>query len=156
MQRKIMMKRKIEIDSNHQQNKRIEMNFDEILKEPFYNFGWFYEKTITFFGKENNIKVDFEAYPETEQINQTQKDSFLRFYENIADLSKAAENQLNDYITKYVEGIYTIDKDVQLTEVLINSDGELILLCEVAWDIENGLGIKIFPEIEIGPQDTFL
>ena len=84
MQRNIMMKRKIEIDSNHQQNKRIEMNFDEILKDPFYNFGWFYEKTITFFGKENNIKVDFEAYPETEQINQTQKDSFLRFYENIA------------------------------------------------------------------------
>ena len=71
-------------------------------------------------------------------------------------MSKAAENQLNDYIAKYVEGNYTIDNDVHLTEVLINSDGELILLCEVAWDIENGLGIKIFPEIEIGPQDTFL
>ena len=130
-------------------------NFNEILKEPFYNFGWCYKKTITFFGKANDIKFVFEAYPESEQINQIQKDSFLSFYENIPEISKNSLNHLIDYIEKYVEGDYTID-DVQLREILIKSDGELILLCEVNWDLENGIGIQIYPDFEIGPQDTFL
>ena len=34
--------------------------------------------------------------------------------------------------------------------------GQLVLLCEAKWDTENGIGIQIYPTMEIGPQDTFL
>lgn len=132
------------------------MEFDSILKEPFYNFGWCYSKTINFFGKENNVQFVFEAYPESEKINTFQKETFMKFYENINELSNSSSNQLNDYIKKYVDGNYTIANNVILKEILIKSDGETILLCEVDWDIENGIGIQIYPKFEIGPQDTFL
>ncbi|MDD5928629.1 MAG: hypothetical protein PUC37_02390 [Spirochaetales bacterium] len=132
------------------------MEFDSILKEPFYNFGWCYSKTINFFGKENNVQFVFEAYPESEKINTFQKETFMKFYENINELSNSSSNQLNDYIKKYVDGNYTIANNVILKEILIKSDGETILLCEVDWDIENGLCIKVMPEYDIGPQDVFL
>ena len=46
--------------------------------------------------------------------------------------------------------------DVTLTTVLFNQNGDIILLCDAVWDIESGLGIKIHPQYEIGPQDLFL
>lgn len=62
------------------------MDFDEILTDSFFNYGWCYKKKISFFGKENDIQFVFEAYPETEKINSAQKDSFLDFYSNINNL----------------------------------------------------------------------
>lgn len=35
-------------------------------------------------------------------------------------------------------------------------DGDTVLLFDTDYDIENGLGIQIYPKIEIGPQDAFL
>lgn len=48
------------------------MDFDEILTDAFFNYGWCYKKRISFFGKENDIQFVFEAYPETEKINSVQ------------------------------------------------------------------------------------
>lgn len=132
------------------------MDFDEILTDSFFNYGWCYKKKISFFGKENDIQFVFEAYPETEKINSKQKDSFLDFYSNINILSEASANEVNAYIERYVGKNYSIENDVQLKKVLVKQDGKLVLLCEAAWDIENSLGIQIYPKIEIGSQDAFL
>lgn len=132
------------------------MDFDEILTDSFFDYGWCYKKKISFFGKENDIQFVFEAYPETEKINSAQKDSFFCFYSSIKDLSEASANEVNAYIEHYVGENYTISNDVQLKEILVKQDGKLVLLCEAAWDIENDLGIQIYPKIEIGPQDAFL
>ena len=35
-------------------------------------------------------------------------------------------------------------------------DGDTIFLFDTKYDVENGIGIQIYPEFEIGPQDTFL
>ncbi len=132
------------------------MDFDAVLTDAFFNYGWCFKKRISFWGKENDIQFVFEAYPETEKINSVQKTSFLEFYANIGDLSKITFNEINSYIERSVGGDYTIEDDVQLKEILVKQDGELVLLCEASWDVENGLGIQIYPKIEIGPQDAFL
>ncbi len=132
------------------------MDFDEILTDAFFSYGWCYRKSISFFGKENDIQFVFEAFPETEKINSAQKVSFLDFYSDINDLSEASVSELNAYIERHVGKNYSIEDDVRLKEILVRQDGTLILLCEANWDIENGIGIQIYPKMEIGPQDAFL
>ena len=75
----------------------------------------------------------------------------------IEDITVKINAEINSsYMNTYLEDSWTIQNDLQLSEICIKQDGRLILLCEANWDKENGLGIQIFPTYEIGPQDTFL
>ena len=35
-------------------------------------------------------------------------------------------------------------------------DGETVLLFDSSLDDDNGIGIQLYPNIQVGPQDTFL
>ena len=74
----------------------------------------------------------------------------------IEDITVKINAEINSYMNTYLEDSWTIQNDLQLSEIFIKQDGRLILLCEANWDKENGLGIQIFRTYEIGPQDTFL
>ena len=131
------------------------MDFETEIKELYFNYGWCCNKKIIFLGKENDIQVVFDAYTEDEKINSIQKKSFIEFYSKKEEFSILTIKEIDKYIQIYVDGEYTID-DILIKEIFIKQDGKLILLCEVSWDIENGLGIQLKPDFEIGPQDTFI
>ena len=48
-----------------------------------------------------------------------------------------------------------INEAVKLTHIIFMQDGDTIFLFDTKYDVENGIGIQIYPEFEIGPQDTF-
>lgn len=111
---------------------------------------------LFFFEKESNIQIVFDVYSESEKITPLQERCLSDFFSHIEDITAKVNAEINSYMNTYLEDSWTIQNDLQLSEIFIKQDGRLILLCEANWDKENGLGIQIFPTYEICPQDTFL
>ena len=132
------------------------MNIEKIIANVKFEYGWCYEMPIFFFEKESNIQIVFDAYSESEKITPLQERYLSDFFSHIEDITVKINAEINSYMNTYLEDSWTIQNDLQLSEIFIKQDGRLILLCEANWDKENDLGIQIFPTYEIGPQDTFL
>ena len=49
-----------------------------------------------------------------------------------------------------------LTKVVEPKSILFQQDGSIIFLAECEWDIENGIAVKLYPEVEVGPQDIFI
>lgn len=134
------------------------MDIKKILDGVKFDYGWRVNSDYTLFNKKNDITYIFDAYEESEKINKLQKESFECVCEKEAFYSEIVKKLIDEYIENNnilmeQENIY--DK-ITLTSMFITQEGDVLLLCEVPWDIENGIAIKIFPTYDIGPQDVFL
>ena len=133
-----------------------------------YDFQW--EKTgkISIFKKEYDITISAEAYSE-ENISKEQEESYLKFKENEKFYIETIENKLKEYINENLEDLATywvgarkiinpsdLTKVVEPKSILFQQDGSIIFLAECEWDIENGIAVKLYPEVEVGPQDIFI
>ena len=67
-------------------------------------------------------------------------------HENLAELKEYDPNVDADRLENYVTP----------KTLLFQQDGTTLLLLECTWDIENGIAIKLLPEVAIGAQDLFL
>ena len=117
-------------------------NFSGIQRESFRNF----------INNMNNIMNQVE-----QEIFKYYNENFEEYREMIEDDSKA------DKIVPKINSILDLENLVKPTELIvrrIRKDGKrrLGLLCDIAWDIEDGLGVKIENEVveEIGYQDIVL
>ena len=133
-----------------------------------YDFQWEKTEKISIFKKEYDITISAEAYSE-ENISKEQEESYLKFKENEKIYIETIENKLKEYINENLEDLATywvdarkiintsdLTKVVEHKSILFQQDGSIIFLAECEWDIENGIAVKLYPEVEVGPQDIFI
>lgn len=133
-----------------------------------YDFQWEKIEKVSIFKKEYDITISAEAYSE-ENISKKQEESYLKFKENKKSYIETIENKLKEYINENLEDIATywigarkivnssdLAKVVEPKSILFQQDGTILFLAECEWDIENGIAVKLYPEVEVGPQDIFI
>lgn len=133
-----------------------------------YDFQWEKTEKISIFKKEYDITISAEAYSE-ENISKKQEESYLKFKENEKFYIETIENKLKEYINENLEDLATywvgarkiiniidLAKVVEPKSILFQQDGTIVFLAECEWDIENGIAVKLYPEVEVGPQDLFI
>lgn len=156
---------------------------DELFGELKYkNNFWRGKTTIRMFDLEKEILLSVDAH-ENADFSNIQREAFQNFIHNMKSIIDEVEQQIYDYYTKNYEeyremlenasevdkavpkinSIPELKKLVKPTELIVrrvrkNGKRRLGLLCNVTWDIEDGLGIKIEDEIveEVGYQDIVL
>ena len=123
---------------------------------------------INIFKKEYDISIIAEAFTD-EKISEEQEKSYSKFKENKKSYIETIENKLKDYINENIEdlaiywvgarkiiNITDLAKVVEPKSILFQQDGTIVFLAECEWDIENGIAVKLYPEVEVGPQDVFI
>ena len=133
-----------------------------------YDFQWEKIEKVSIFKKEYNITIIAEAFPD-EDISKEQEESYLKFKENKKSYIETIENKLKEYINENLEDLATywigarkiinitdLAKVVEPKSILFQQDGTIVFLAECEWDIENGIAVKLYPEVEVGPQDIFI
>lgn len=133
-----------------------------------YDFQWEKIEKVSIFKKEYDITISAEAYSE-ENISKKQEESYLKFKENEKSYIGTIENKLKEYINENLEDLATywvgarkiinitdLAKVVEPKSILFQQDGTILFLAECEWDIENGIAVKLYPEVEVGPQDVFI
>jgi hypothetical protein len=133
-----------------------------------YDFQWEKIEKVSIFKKEYNITVIAEAFPD-EDISKEQEESYLKFKKNEKSYIETIENKLKEYINENLEDLATywvgarkiinisdLAKVVEPKSILFQQDGTIVFLAECEWDIENGIAVKLYPEVEVGPQDIFI
>ena len=133
-----------------------------------YDFQWEKIEKVSIFKKEYDITISAEAYSE-ENISKKQEESYLKFKKNEKSYIETIENKLKEYINENLEDLATywvgarkiinisdLAKVVEPKSILFQQDGTIVFLAECEWDIENGIAVKLYPEVEVGPQDIFI
>lgn len=137
---------------------------DAVFGTMTYKHRWMKKETLTLLGKEWTITVAAEAYLK-EPITQEERNSYQNFMENMASMTAKVEQQLRMYVSENLTELREDDPNVEIDKLeecvtpktlLFEQDGTTLLLLECTWDIENGIAVKLLPEIAIGAQDLFL
>lgn len=146
-----------------------EMRCNDIaFGEMCYKHRWYKKQYINIFGKEWEITIAAKAYS-GKAITEDQRRSYLLFMENEKEYVKAIGEELKTYVNDNFHELaefWTEAKTVGSTEdlsqmvapktLLFKQDGSVIMLLDCVWDVENGIGVKLIPELVIGVQDLFL
>ncbi|MGP1599084.1 DUF6985 domain-containing protein [Peptoanaerobacter stomatis] len=141
---------------------------DPIFGDMTYKHGWSKNQNIKLFENIWNIKVLAKTYLE-KPINEAEQNSYKSFMDNEIQFIEIVENQIKDYInsniqelSQYWSGARRVKQAADLSQIvtpktlLFKQDGSVIMLLDCVWDEENGIGVKLIPEIKIGSQDIFL
>lgn len=141
---------------------------DVVFGEMCYKHRWYKKQYINIFGKEWEITIAAKAYS-GKAITEDQQKSYLRFMENEKEYMKVIGEELKAYVNdnfhelavywtgaKRVESIEDLSKMVIPKTLLLKQDGSVIMLLDCVWDVENGIGVKLMPELSTGVQDLFL
>ena len=126
---------------------------DSIFGEMEYKFGWFKREILNLWGNEYEIIIKVIAYNESE-INEEQRNSYLRLKSNINEISKNSLELLKNYENEISEN--QIFKLVIPKTILFKQNGDFGILCDTSLDEENGFVIVLSPKYEIGIQDIFI
>ncbi|MDC7769768.1 MULTISPECIES: DUF6985 domain-containing protein [Priestia] len=140
---------------------------------------WRGKTTIKMFGEEKEILLSIDAYENT-NFSNVQKEVFLNFIQDMENIMNKAEKHIYDYymenyeeyremiankseadqVVPNIHSVLDFKKLVEPTELIVrrvrkNGKRRLGLLCDVSWDIENGIGIKMEDEgvEEVGYRD---
>lgn len=156
---------------------------DELFGELEYkNNFWRGEMTIKMFNVERKILLSVDAHEDADFSN-IQRDAFRNFIQDMNHIMSEAEKEVFEYYSENVDEYREMLEDesqankvapkidsltgltelVKPTELIVrrvrkNGKRRLGLLCDVSWNIEDGLGIKIEDEVveEVGYQDIVL
>ena len=141
---------------------------DAAFGEMAYKHRWYKEQEISIFGQAWNITVAAKAYS-GKAITNEQQDSYVKFMEDEGKYIEVVENELKNYVNhnlqelaEYWAAARGVDSKEDLSQMvtpktlLFKQDGTAVLLLDCDWDVENGVGVKIIPEVSIGIQDLFL
>lgn len=141
---------------------------DIVFGEMTYKHRWYKEQDIKIFGRVWNITVAAKAYT-GKPITKEQQDSYSNFKENEDKYITTIENELKTYVNnnfqefvEYWDSAKSVENKEDLSQMvtpktfLFKQDGTVVLLLDCVWDVENGIGVKILPEVSVGIQDLFL
>ena len=131
---------------------------DKIFGEMEYKFGWFKKEILNLWGNKYEIIIKVIAYNENE-INEEQRNSYLKLKSNINEISKHSLELLKEYILKNYENEISENQIFKLVipkTILFKQNGDFGILCDTSLDEKNGFVIVLSPKYEIGIQDTFI
>jgi len=141
---------------------------DAVFGEMTYKHRWFKNQEISILGQTWKVTVVAKAYS-GKAITKEQQDSYIKFMENEDKYIEIIENELKIYVNnnlqelaeywasaRSVENKEDLSQMVTPTTLLFKQDGTVALLLDCVWDVENGIGVKIIPEVSTGVQDLFL
>ncbi len=158
------------------------INDDLFGKLEYKNNFWRGKTTIRMFDLEKDILLSIDAN-ENADFSNVQREAFINFNQDMKNIIREAEKQVYDYyIENYeeyremlgneseadklapkIDSISDLKRIVKPVELIVrrirkNGKRRLGLLCDVSWDIDNGMGIKIEDEMveEVGYQDIVL
>lgn len=93
-------------------------------------------------------------------MNEVEKEIYEYYSENVEEHREMLGNESQANKIDSISGLTNLVKPMEFIVRKERNNGKrrLGLLCEVSWDIENGLGVKIEDEIieEVGYQDIVL
>ena len=158
----------------------IEINH-EIFGKIKYDYYWTRKQDMDIFGKKRSVNLLIQGEEDAE-FEQAQKDAFVRFFDNITQILKEAENDIYKYYKaicqEYRDRI--VDGSADETAPIISSQEEIYRLVEptdvifrwsfgkdvrvvgilfdCTWEPEHGLAVKFKDEkvVEVGYQDIVL
>ena len=132
---------------------------DPVFGQMRYEHRWVKKESIFIFGKNQTVKICVKAF-NAKPITDSQRSSYLKMKENLETILNECADKIYDYLNKFynakLEDASKVNEHVQCTHIIFMQNGDTIFLFDTYYDIENGIGIQIYPEIEIGPQDAFL
>lgn len=132
---------------------------DEVFGLMEYKHRWIKNEIITFFGKNTNVIISAKAYKE-KPITVAQREAYKKFKSELAVLSDKAKSEVFNYFStvekKQISSETELNSILSLKTVVFNPNGDTILLFDSTLDEENGIGIQLYPVIQVGPQDIFL
>lgn len=156
---------------------------DELFgKLEYKNNYWRGKTTIRMFDLENEILLSVDAH-ENADFSSIQREAFRNFIQDMKNIINEVEKQIYEYYTENfdeyremsgdgseadktapkIDSISDLKRLVKPTELIVrrvrkNGKRRLGILCDVSWNIEDGLGIEIEDEIikKVGYQDIVL
>ncbi|TVX82927.1 hypothetical protein FQP34_04935 [Peribacillus simplex] len=156
---------------------------DELFGELEYQKNyWRGKTTIQMFDMDIEIALSVDGH-ENADFSNIQREAFRNFKNEMKNIMDEVEMQIYEYysenfeeyremlgnkseadkIAPKIDSILALKRLVKPTELIVrrvrkNGKRRLGLLCDVTWDIEDGLGVKIEDEVveEVGYQDIVL
>ena len=145
-------------EKNDDSDNEIEKNeiVNKVFGEVTFDVGWKVKEpiSITLWGKVYSVRVEAEAYYETDKITEEQENAYKTFKSVLSEKQKATEKLLS----KMFDGANPEQLSEQLTPtiLIINGEGECALLFDDEEDEDNGLAVILLPEEDVQTQDQYL
>lgn len=141
---------------------------DAVFGAMQYKHRWIKKQSISMFERVWEVTVAAKAYS-GKPITKEQQEAYKQFSKNekieIATIEKSILSFVNDNIkelsaewigARKMNHIADLAQVVTPKTILFKQDGTTIILLDCVWDIEAGLAVKLYPEVQIGSQDLFL
>lgn len=134
---------------------------DDVFGKMTYNHRWYKIEEMEFFGKKWPVTIAAKAYSE-KPITKEQRQSYRQYKNDEQKNQTIISERLIEYINNleiaalYIKQKEELQKVVIPRTLLFKQDGTTILLLDCVWDVDCGIGIKLYPNFAIGIQDLFL
>lgn len=138
---------------------------DSVFGEMEYKHRWIKKENINLLDKEFSLSIIASAYT-GDQICDAQREAYTAFKGKLDKVSRRMPGMIEEYVEihkaeiaeHFPEICEPADaiKYVKPVSVMFARDGKTVIMCNVAWDEENGIGIEVAPEYKVDLQDAFL
>lgn len=138
---------------------------DSVFGEMEYKHRWIKKESVFLMDKEYNINIIASAYT-GDQICDKQREAYKAFKGKLDKISKRMPGMIEEYVEIHKNDIAEhfpeigspeeAVKFIKPVSVMFDRDGMTVIMCNVAWDEENGIGIEVAPEYKVDLQDAFL
>lgn len=141
---------------------------DDVFGEMSYMHRWYKLQSISMFGRDWNITVAAKAYS-GKPITEEQQKAYTTFCENKKCMVNTIGEQLKSYVNENLSSlaeywmgaraVINVNELAQMVTpktLLFKQDGTTLILLDCVWDIENGIAVKLVPDVAVGSQNLFL
>ena len=136
---------------------------DKVFGNLIFNNGW--EKILECeFWNTKSVKIKISAY-ENEEPNDNQREAYIRFVEDINQISRISLRKMKDYLQIISEDIIAylnmnqfpddIKEIVKVNHILFMESGNFAIMCDAKWDDHGVAVLCTETEVIAGPQDIF-
>lgn len=133
-----------------------------------YHHQWQKKSSLNFLGQEWPVLIAAQAYT-GDPISPAEQETYLWVQKNWNSLQGKADQVLKEYIrdncedvAQYWPAIRGLETSAEIAQAVtprilrFQRDGSAVLLLDCLWNVENGLGIQLYPTVTAAGQDFFL
>ena len=134
---------------------------DKVFGDLVFNNGWEKELECDFW-EQKIIKIRVSAY-ENEEPNDEQREAYVRFTEDMKQISRISLKKLEEYLQLISDDILVyldmsempgdIKKIVCINHILFMESGNFAIMCDAKWDDHGVAVLCTETEVIAGPQD---
>jgi len=138
---------------------------DSVFGEMGYKHRWIKKENISLMNKEYCLNIIASAYT-GDSICDEQREAYKAFKGKLDKISNRMPGMIEEYVETHKADIAEhfpeigepedAIKFIKPMSVMFARDGKVVIMCNAAWDEENGIGIEVAPEYKVDLQDAFL